>query len=92
MSFNPPKRDGLDDVTGEPLEKRDDDNPGTFKKRIDSFQKQTEPMISMFRQQTYPPAPDTPLLVDIAGETSDAIWPKLEGLIKERFAHLALRT
>ncbi len=27
MSYNPPKMDGLDDVTGEPLTKRPDDNP-----------------------------------------------------------------
>jgi hypothetical protein len=27
MTYNPPKRAGLDDVTGEPLERRPDDNP-----------------------------------------------------------------
>ena len=27
MSYNPPKIDGLDDETGEPLTKRPDDNP-----------------------------------------------------------------
>lgn len=88
LSFNPPKREGLDDVTGEPLEKRDDDNPETFKKRIDNFHRVTEPMINLLREAPCPLHPDSPLLVDIGGETSDIIWPKLLDVIQQRFRHL----
>ena len=88
LSFNPPKREGLDDVTGEPLEKRDDDNPETFKKRIDNFHRVTEPMINLLREAPCPLQPDSPLLVDIGGETSDIIWPKLLDVIQQRFRHL----
>ena len=86
LSFNPPKRPGLDDVTGEPLERREDDNPETFKQRIKAFHVKTEPMIEHYREQSTDPS--RPLLVDIFGHTSDEIWPKLRGLILERFPHL----
>lgn len=92
LSFNPPKRAGLDDVTGEPLEKRDDDNPATFKRRIDSYHSLTEPMIERFRKLACPIDPSRPLLVPLAGATSDEIWPKLQALIFERFPYMATRT
>ncbi|WFD32933.1 hypothetical protein MSPP1_003986 [Malassezia sp. CBS 17886] len=89
QSFNPPQRAGLDDITGEPLSKRDDDNPGTFKLRIASFHSQTEPMINHFRAQACPTDASRPLLVDLAGETSNVIWPKLHRTILERFPYFA---
>ncbi|WFD34355.1 hypothetical protein MCUN1_001194 [Malassezia cuniculi] len=88
LSYNPPQRPGLDDVTGEPLEKRDDDNPDTFKLRIDSFHAKTEPMIERLRSERCVYDPSRPLLVDLAGETSNAIWPKLRAAIEERCPHL----
>lgn len=88
LSFNPPKTPGLDDLTGEPLETREDDNPDTFKKRIDAFHTQTEPMIQHFRALRSPYDESLPLLVDMAGSTSNEIWPKLHQLIRERFPDL----
>jgi adenylate kinase len=35
IKFNPPKQEGIDDVTGEPLVQRDDDKEETVKKRLD---------------------------------------------------------
>lgn len=92
LSFNPPKRAGLDDITGEPLEKRDDDNPATFKRRIDSFHEKTEPMMKRYSQLSCPTDPSRPLVVTLAGATSDEIWTKLEALICERFPYLSTRT
>lgn len=89
LSYNPPKRPGLDDVTGEPLEKRDDDNPETFKRRIDSFHAKTEPMIERLRSERCVYDPSKALLVDLAGETSNEIWPKLQAAIEDRCPHLA---
>lgn len=88
LSFNPPKKHGIDDITGEPLDKREDDNPETFRKRIVSFHEQTEPMINYFRSQTSPFSSQEPLLVDLAGSTSNEIWPKLKHLIETRFGSL----
>ncbi|EPQ32100.1 uncharacterized protein PFL1_00297 [Pseudozyma flocculosa PF-1] len=49
LSFNPPKVAGKDDVTGEALVQREDDNAETFGKRLASFHKQTEPMLHHYR-------------------------------------------
>ena len=48
VKFNPPKVEGLDDVTGEPLIQRDDDKEETVKKRLDVYQKQTRPLVSYY--------------------------------------------
>ena len=36
-SYNPPKVEGLDDETGEPLVQRDDDKPESVRKRLDAY-------------------------------------------------------
>jgi adenylate kinase len=40
--FNPPKVEGKDDVTGEPLIQRDDDNEKTVRNRLATYHEQTE--------------------------------------------------
>ena len=39
VKFNPPKQDGIDDVTGEPLIQRKDDNAEVLKTRLDASRK-----------------------------------------------------
>jgi adenylate kinase len=46
--FNPPKVDGKDDVTGEPLIQRDDDKEETVKKRLAVYHSQTKPLIDYY--------------------------------------------
>lgn len=46
--FAPPKVAGVDDVTGEPLVKRKDDNAETLKKRLTEFHAQTTPVIKYY--------------------------------------------
>jgi adenylate kinase len=46
--FNPPKTAGLDDVTGEPLIQRDDDQEDTVKARLKVYHDQTEPLIHYY--------------------------------------------
>ncbi len=48
IKFNPPKVEGVDDATGEPLIQRDDDKEETVKKRLDVYQKQTRPLVSYY--------------------------------------------
>ena len=48
--YNPPKEEGKDDVTGEPLVQRDDDKEETVKKRLDIYHEQTEPLINYYHQ------------------------------------------
>ena len=44
IDFAPPKQAGLDDVTGEPLIQRPDDNEETLKSRLTVFHSQTAPL------------------------------------------------
>ena len=50
IKFNPPKQEGIDDVTGEPLVQRDDDKEETVKKRLDVYEKQTRPLVDYYGQ------------------------------------------
>ncbi|OQS05730.1 adenylate kinase [Thraustotheca clavata] len=51
VKFNPPKVEGIDDVTGEPLIQRKDDNVATLSTRLDAFHKQTQPVIDYYAKQ-----------------------------------------
>ena len=46
--FNPPKVEGKDDVTGEPLIQRADDQEETVKKRLDVYSAQTRPLVAYY--------------------------------------------
>ena len=46
--FNPPKVEGVDDETGEPLIQRDDDREETVKARLQVYHDQTEPLIGYY--------------------------------------------
>lgn len=46
--FNPPKLDGVDDVSGEPLIQREDDKEETVRYRLNVYQEQTAPLISYY--------------------------------------------
>ncbi|EQC28456.1 adenylate kinase B [Saprolegnia diclina VS20] len=51
VKFNPPQVEGVDDVTGEPLIQRKDDNVDTLSTRLDAFHKQTQPVIDYYAKQ-----------------------------------------
>ena len=48
--FNPPKASMTDDLTGEPLIQRSDDNEGTLKKRLGTYHDQTGPVTDYYRK------------------------------------------
>ncbi len=48
INFNPPKQEGIDDVTGEPLIQREDDLPDTVLKRLQVYHDQTHPLIDFY--------------------------------------------
>ena len=45
VKFNPPKRVGHDDVTGDELIQREDDKEETVRKRLDVYSEQTRPLV-----------------------------------------------
>lgn len=48
VSYNPPKTDGKDDVTGEDLVVREDDKEATVRKRLKIYHEQTEPLVAYY--------------------------------------------
>jgi len=48
VRFNPPKAEGVDDVTGEPLVQRDDDREETVRHRLAVYREQTRPLVDYY--------------------------------------------
>jgi adenylate kinase len=48
VKFNPPKSEGVDDLTGEPLVQRDDDREDTVRKRLQVYSDQTRPLVDYY--------------------------------------------
>lgn len=48
--FNPPKEEMKDDVTGEPLVQRSDDNADALKKRLVTYHQQTAPVVDYYKK------------------------------------------
>lgn len=60
--YNPPKVEGIDDETGEPLIQRDDDKEEAIRNRLEVYEASTAPLIAYYR--------DKGLLVDIDASKS----------------------
>jgi adenylate kinase len=72
--FNPPKTEGKDDATGEPLIQRDDDREETVKKRLDVYHSQTKPLVEFYSSWGKSGAPGAPKYRKVIGVGSlDAI-------------------
>ncbi len=54
---NPPKREGVDDVTGEPLIQRADDKEETVRKRLQVYHDQTKPLVNYYSSMQGASAP-----------------------------------
>jgi adenylate kinase len=54
VEFNPPKVDGIDDVTGEPLIYRDDDKEETVRKRLSIYHELTKPLVGYYSAANRP--------------------------------------
>ena len=50
IKHNPPKKENIDDETGEPLIQRADDNEETVKKRLEIYHEQTSPLIDFYKK------------------------------------------
>lgn len=49
LKYNPPKTDGVDDESGEPLVQRKDDTEETIRKRLAVYHDQTEPLVAFYQ-------------------------------------------
>ncbi|ABN68566.2 Adenylate kinase 2 (mitochondrial GTP:AMP phosphotransferase) [Scheffersomyces stipitis CBS 6054] len=81
LDYNPPKVPFKDDVTGEPLSKREDDTAEVFQRRLDKYNQEIGPLKSFYA--------DIGILSTVSGNTSDIIYPKLSKLILDKFGTTA---
>ena len=70
VKFNPPKVEGRDDVTGEPLIQRDDDKEETVRKRLSVYQSQTRPLVEYYSKWAATGDPSAPRYRKISGTGS----------------------
>lgn len=57
VEHNPPKAEGVDDETGEPLVQRDDDQEDTVRKRLEVYHAQTSPLVDFYQSMSGEGAP-----------------------------------
>lgn len=76
-TFNPPKTEGKDDITGEQLTRRSDDSPETWKTRLRKFEDTSMPLLEHYDKLG--------VLWRVKGNSSDEISPKLFEEFGNRF-------
>src|SRR3990167_804621 len=82
VKFNPPKVEGIDDVTGEPLVQRDDDKEETVKKRLEIYHSQTKPLVDFYGKWAAEGDAKAPKVRKVAGVGS------VDGITKSVFEAL----
>jgi adenylate kinase len=83
--FNPPQVEGKDDVTGEDLIQRDDDQEETVRKRLSVYHEQTAPLIEYYSKWAEQGGEGAPKYIRIDGVGSvdsirDAIFGALDSV------------
>jgi adenylate kinase len=67
VRFNPPRKDGVDDVTGEPLIQREDDREATVRKRLEVYHEQTRALVEYYSRWAAAGEPGAPRYRRISG-------------------------
>lgn len=85
VEYNPPKTEGIDDVTGEALVQREDDKEETVKKRLAIYHDQTEPLIKYYTDYSNSGVSHAPAYTKVMGiggveEIRDRIYKELESV------------
>ncbi|XP_035875925.1 GTP:AMP phosphotransferase AK3, mitochondrial-like [Phyllostomus discolor] len=76
LEFNPPKVDGMDDLTGEPLVKREDDTPVTLIKRLKAYEDQTKPVLEHYQKKG--------VLETFSGRETNKLWPYIHACMQTK--------
>jgi len=75
--FNPPKDDMKDDITGEPLIQRSDDNAEALKKRLATYHEQTAPVVGYYQKTGIWKGID-------ASQEPGQVWKSLLGVFEQQ--------
>lgn len=73
-TFNPPQRPMTDDITGEPLIQRGDDNEAILKNRLGVYHDQTSPVVDYYRRKGIWKGID-------ASQEPGVVWKSLLGIM-----------
>ncbi len=83
VKFNPPRVEGRDDATGEPLVQRDDDREETVRKRLEVYRRQTRPLVDYYGRWAASGDPGAPKYRKISGLGSvDEIRQRVLGALR----------
>jgi adenylate kinase len=83
VKFNPPKVEGKDDQTGEPLIQRDDDLESTVRKRLDIYHSQTKPLVDFYKNWAASGDTAAPKVATISGVGAvDAITQRIQEALR----------
>lgn len=83
IKFNPPKVEGKDDLTGEPLIQRDDDLESTVRKRLDIYHSQTKPLVDFYKNWAASGDAAAPRVTTISGVGAvDAITQRIQEALR----------
>jgi adenylate kinase len=67
IKYSPPKEEGKDDISGEPLIIRDDDTEETILQRLATYHEQTEPLVSFYSNWSKENIKNKPIFINIDG-------------------------
>lgn len=67
LEHNPPKVEGIDDETGEPLIQREDDKSETVSKRLEVYHAQTRPLITYYSDWSNTDDEKAPTYIKVLG-------------------------
>jgi len=76
VGFNEPKVPGKDDITGEDLVQRADDQPDVVAKRLQVYEEMMKPVLDYFIKQD--------MVTNFKGRTTAEIWPRVERFLQEK--------
>lgn len=84
--YNPPKKEGVDDETGEPLIQRDDDKAEAVRARLSAYDEQTAPLVGHYNDQGVMKQFDGSDFPDLvaADKRSDAIYKSLKPYLEAK--------
>jgi len=76
VEFSPPKVAGKDDITGESLIQRSDDNEEVLKRRLETYHQQTTPVVAYYQKLG--------LLTTLdAKESPKAVWTQIANILNQ---------
>lgn len=75
LKYKPPKVEGKDDVTGEPLTQRPDDKPDAVLQRLKLYASTTDSIVDFYRRKG--------VLVEYSGTSSDELWKPIEAELRK---------